>query len=446
MRLFSSIIELYRPAPFIKPLPKEEVPSSYAHYRYQVMAAIMAGYAGFYLVRKNFSLAKPYLINELNFSTGDVGLIGCALSIAYGISKFYMGHLADRANPRHFFATGLILSGVVNLFFGFLSSLWVMLVFWFLNGWFQGMGYSPCVRVLTHWFSDRERGMKFSLWNVSHNLGGGLVGPIASLSILLLGAWQSIFYVPGIIAIAMGIACFIFMRDTPQSVGLPAIEEFKNDYPQTGVSDREKELSSREIFFGFILKNKTLWVLAVANIFVYVVRYGVLDWAPTYLTAAKNYGHDQSRWLFFVYEYAGIPGMLLSGWASDRYFHGRRGPVSALCMAIVTAGVLVYWLNPPGHALVDTLSLITIGFFVYGPVMLVGLAAVDSVPKKAAGTAAGLTGFFGYMGGATIAELGIGKIVQYYGWDGGFYMLVGSCVLSTILLAFTWNAHDRRKA
>ncbi|NLO92081.1 MAG: MFS transporter [Elusimicrobia bacterium] len=440
------MLSIYRPAPFAKPLPQESIPRTYAHYRFQVMACALGGYAGFYLVRKNFSLAKPYLINELGFTTGDVGLIGCALSIAYGISKFYMGHLADRANPRYFLGTGLIFSGLVNLFFGFLPSLWMMFFFWFLNGWAQGMGYSPCVRVMTHWFSDKERGVKFSLWNISHNVGGGIVGPIASLSILLLGSWRSIFYVPGALAVLTGIACIIFLRDTPQSVGLPPIEEFKNDYPPTAAQDREKELSSREIFFGFIFNNKTLWILAVANIFVYVVRYGVLDWAPTYLTAAKNYGHDQSRWLFLVYEYAGIPGMLLSGWASDRFFHGRRGPVSALCMLAVTAGVVVYWLNPPGHALVDTLALLGIGFFVYGPVMLVGLAAVDSVPKKAAGTAAGLTGFFGYLGGATIAELGIGKVVQHYGWDGGFQLLLWSCALSTLLLSLTWNAHDRRKA
>jgi len=445
MKLLKAFLDIYKPAPFVPPLPKEEVPHKYAHYRFQILTGIMTGYAGLYLVRKNFSLAKPYLINEMGFTTGDVGLIGCALSLAYGISKFYMGHLADRSNPRYFLATALILSGLTNLLFGFLPSLWPMFIFWFLNGWFQGMGYSPCVRVMTHWFSDKERGVKFSFWNIAHNIGGGIVGPIASLSIFLLVSWKSIFYVPGALAILIGLLCLVMVRDTPQSVGLPSIEEFKNDYPKTGVSDREKELSSREIFFGFILKNKTLWILAVANIFVYVVRYGVLDWAPTYLTAAKAYGHNNSRWLFLVYEYAGIPGMMLSGWASDRYFHGRRGPASVLCMLVVTLGVLVYWLNPPGRPLVDTLALITIGFFVYGPVMLVGLAAVDSVPKKAAGTAAGLTGFFGYVGGATIAELGIGKVVQYYGWDGGFNLLLISCVLSTILLVFTWNAHDRRK-
>jgi OPA family glycerol-3-phosphate transporter-like MFS transporter len=408
------------------------------------MLSIFLGYATYYIVRKNFSLAKPYLINEMGLTTGDVGLIATGLSVAYGLSKFMMGNLSDRSNPRFFMGTGLILSGIVNLFFGFLPSVWLMTFFWFVNGWFQGMGWPPCARTLTHWFSDRERGTKFALWNVAHNVGGGIAGPIGSLAIMLLVTWVSLFYVPGVIAIGAGILIIIFLRDTPQSVGLPPIEKYMNDYPDTGVEDREKELTSKEIFFKFVLNNKYLWILALANVFVYVVRYGVLDWAPTYLTSVKGSSSDLSRWQFFVYEYAGIPGTLLAGWASDRFFHGRRGPISVIYMVVVLCAVVIYWLNPAGNAWVDSLTLFLIGFLIYGPVMLIGVAAVDLVPKKAAGTAAGFTGLFGYMGGATIAELGIGKVVQYSGWDGGFAVLIGACVLATVFLAMTWKTHDRR--
>ncbi len=76
--------------------------------------------------------------------------------------------------------------------------------------------------------------------------------------------------------------------------------------------------------------------------------------------------------------------------------------------------------------------------------MLIGVGAVDLVPKKAAGTAAGFTGLFGYLGGATIAELGIGTVVQYTSWDGGIFVIIASCALAIFFLAFTWKAHDRR--
>lgn len=440
-----SLLDLYRPAPFAPPLPAEQAARSYPRYRLQMMLSIFTGYAGFYLVRNNFSMAKPYLISQLHMTTGDVGLIAAALTMSYGVSKFVMGNVSDRSNPRYFMATGLILSGLVNLLFGFLPGLWTMIGFWFLNGWFQGMGWAPCARVLTHWFSDRERGTHFATWNTAHNVGGAMAALVSSAALYCFVGYQSVFWVPGILAIVIGIGLLLFLRDTPQSVGLPSVEEYKDDYPPVAVDDRERELSAREILFGYVLNNRALWILALANVLVYVVRYGVLNWAPTYLVAMKGYAGTASRWQYFLYESAGIPGMLISGYASDRFFQGRRAPMSVLFMVLVTGAVLLYWKNPAGHPLVDSAALIALGFFIYGPVMLIGVAAVDLVPKKAAGTAAGFTGLFGYLG-ATLAELGIGKVVQHWGWDVGFLCIIGAAIASTGLLAMTWNLHSRSGA
>ncbi|OGS52012.1 MAG: glycerol-3-phosphate transporter [Elusimicrobia bacterium RIFOXYB2_FULL_62_6] len=449
-------LSIYKHAAHIERLPRERTGPEYRKMRLQVMLSIFLGYAGYYLVRNNFSLAKPYLINDYGFTKGDVGLIATGLSIAYGLSKFVMGNVSDRSNPRYFMATGLIASGLVNLLFpAFSGSLALMFVLWFVNGWAQGMGWAPCARTLTHWFSDRERGTMFATWNLAHNVGGGLVGPavnwaLALAGFLALGAslgkgltFHVIFYAPALIAIAAGLAILVFLRDTPQSCGLPSIEDHKDDHPDTGVDDPERELGAKEIFVNFVLNNKALWLIAIANVFVYVVRYGVLDWAPTYLTAVKACPADTARWQFFVYEIAGIPGTLLAGWASDRWFGGRRGPVSFLYMALVTVFVWIYWQNPPGRFLVDSLALFAIGFLIYGPVMLIGVSAVDLVPKKAAGTAAGFTGFFGYMFGAVIAEVGVGRVVDRWGWDGGFALLLAACVIATAIFATTWKTHHK---
>jgi len=104
--------------------------------------------------------------------------------------------------------------------------------------------------------------------------------------------------------------------------------------------------------------------------------------------------------------------------------------------------VVVYWLNPAGNPTVDIAMLIGIGFFVYGPVMLIGVHALDLAPKKAAGTAAGFTGLFGYVGGAVGASVIIGMVVDASGWNAGFSLIVGACVASMILLALTMR-HSR---
>ena len=235
------------------------------------------------------------------------------------------------------------------------------------------------------------------------------------------------------------------VRDTPQSQGLPAIEEYRNDYPKTFEyeSTHEKEFSTKEIFFGHVLNNKLLWSIALANAFVYLVRYGVLDWAPTYLGEVKQFSFDDSSWAYALYEWAGIPGTLLCGWMSDKFFRGRRAPVSIVYMLLTGVCVVVYWFNPPGNPALDIAMLIAIGFLIYGPVMLIGVHALDLVPKKAAGTAAGFTGLFGYVGGAVAANVAIGALVDAYGWDAGFMLIAGSCAAAIVLIAMTWKAEKR---
>jgi OPA family glycerol-3-phosphate transporter-like MFS transporter len=157
------------------------------------------------------------------------------------------------------------------------------------------------------------------------------------------------------------------------------------------------------------------------------------------LEEAKGFSVKETGWAYFAYEYAGIPGTLLCGWISDKVFKGRRAPSTIIYMILVLVAVLVYWQNPPGNLWIDNLALVAIGFLIYGPVMLIGVQALDLVPKKAAGTAAGLTGLFGYLGGALFANIAMGFVVDQWGWDGGFIVIVLACVLSIIFTAFTWN-------
>ncbi|MCR3970311.1 glycerol-3-phosphate transporter [Aeromonas veronii] len=434
------MLSLFRPAAHIDRLPADKVDPFYKRMRWQVFFGIFFGYAGYYLVRKNFSLAMPYLI-EQGFSRGDLGFALSGVSIAYGLSKFLMGNVSDRSNARYFLSAGLLLSAAIMFMMGTMhwatSSIAIMFVLLFLNGWAQGMGWPPCGRTMVHWWSQKERGEVVAVWNVAHNVGGGMIGPLFILGMGWFNDWRSAFYVPAAAAAAIAVIAFFVMRDTPQSVGLPPIEEYKDDYPKDYNASHEQEFSAKEIFVKYVLHNKLLWYIAIANAFVYLIRYGVLDWAPTYLKEAKHFTVDNSSWAYFLYEWAGIPGTLLCGWISDKMFQGRRAPAGILFMVLVTLAVLVYWFNPAGNPTIDMMALVAIGFLIYGPVMLIGLYALELAPKKAAGTAAGFTGLFGYLGGAVAANAMLGYTVDHFGWDGGFMVLTVSCVLSIILLAMT---------
>lgn len=143
--------------------------------------------------------------------------------------------------------------------------------------------------------------------------------------------FEGVFILTALIAIVVAIISYFLIRDTPQSVGLPPIEEYRNDYPTKTRETFEKELTTKEILFKYVLNNKWVWAIAFANIFVYFVRYGVLDWAPMYLSEEKGFEMDKSSIAYFLYEWAGIPGTLLCGWISDKVFKGRRGP-RRLCL------------------------------------------------------------------------------------------------------------------
>lgn len=446
----SSMLNFLKPAQHIEPLPNDEIDETYKRLRLQVFIGIFLGYAGYYLLRKNFSLAMPYLIDE-GFSKSGLGIALSAVSIAYGISKFVMGTVSDRSNARTFLTLGLILTAVVNLLLGFIpaltSSIFIIFIMMFLNGWFQGMGWPPSGRVLVHWYSVSERGGKTAIWNVAHNVGGGLMAPLALFGVTLVGTFsfgylkgfEGTFILPALVAVIIAIIAYTLIRDTPQSQGLPPIEAYKDDYDTKSKQTLETELTTKEILFKYVLNNKWVWAIAIANIFVYFVRYGVLDWAPTYLSEEKDFNLEASGWAYFLYEWAGIPGTLLCGYISDKVFKGRRGPAGFIFMLGVTIAVVVYWLNPPGNPLIDNIALIAIGFLIYGPVMLIGLQALDYVPKKAAGTAAGLTGLFGYLGGAVMANIIMGLLVDHLGWDAGFMLLTGISILAMISFTFTWN-------
>lgn len=440
---------IFKPASHVQELGKEEIGPVYKRLRWQLFFGIFFGYAGYYLVRKNFSLAMPFLIEEYGYSRGDLGVALAAVSIAYGLSKFLMGNVSDRSNPRYFLAAGLTMSALVMLCFGFMpwatSSISAMFILLFLNGWFQGMGWPACGRTMVHWWSHKERGGLVSVWNVAHNVGGGLIGPIFLLGLWLFNDdWRAAFYVPAFFALFVAAFILIAMRDTPQSCGLPSIEEYKNDYPEGYEKSHEEEMTSKEIFFKYIFNNKLLWFIAIANAFIYLIRYGVLDWAPVYLSEVKDFSVDKSSWAYFLYEWAGIPGTLLCGWMSDKFFKGRRAPAGILFMSLVSIAVLVYWFNPPGNPLVDLAALITIGFLIYGPVMLIGLYALELAPKKAAGTAAGLTGLFGYLGGAVAANIVLGYTVDFYGWDGGFMLLIAACAMSIVFLILAMLGENKK--
>src|SRR5436190_1401008 len=231
--------------------PVESVLDTYRQQRGRVFIGIFAGYAAYYLVRNNLALAIPDILKEHpQYTNAQLGTALTGLSISYGISKFLMGSVSDRSNPKYFLPLGLLLScGIMaasGAFKAIYTSLALVIVLQIANGWVQGMGWPPCGKTMVHWFSTRERGRVVSFWNVGHNVGGGLIATFAVMGVALFHDWGAKFYFNAAIAAAIAVVVFFLMRDTPKALGLPAVEEYKNDYPPHYGTGEERLFTYRE--------------------------------------------------------------------------------------------------------------------------------------------------------------------------------------------------------
>ncbi len=441
---------LFAPAPHIPQLPAADVQRLYPRYRWQIMEATFLGYAAFYLVRNNLSVIAKDLEGALHYQHSDIGSLLAITAMSYGLGKFVMGALSDRSNPRVFMAFGLMVTAILNFMFGGVANFSVHFALWALNGFIQGMGWPPCGRSMGHWFSERERGLTFSIWNTAHNVGGGVAGYLAAWSANYWGGWEYAFYVPGVLAMIGAVYLLLRLRDTPQSVGLPPIEEYKKDYPENyGGAVSEQELSLRELLVKHVLTNKFIWLLAFANFFAYITRYSMLDWGPMYLREMKHATLTGGGVAVMAIEFGGIPSTILFGWLSDKV-GGRRGMVAVLCLAPILAAFITILFLPAEYLWLDMTMLAVIGLFIYPVINFIVIIALDLTGKKAIGTAAGFIGLFGYLG-RTVQAKTFGWMLDYFGalWgkEAAWSLVITAILACTLaamgILAFTWRVKPR---
>jgi OPA family glycerol-3-phosphate transporter-like MFS transporter/OPA family sugar phosphate sensor protein UhpC-like MFS transporter len=459
----------------------------------------MIGYAVFYFVRKNFSFAIPGLSAEFGITKTSFGIIMTIIGLVYGASRFLNGFMADRLNARFYMATGLFLCSVANFAFGFGTDIsWLitgqksgpeftnMLVMVFgilliINNLFQGTGFPPCARLLTHWIPPKELATKMSIWNTSHSIGASLTAimcgyimgnmgkdmsgnpaMVAKIAANLgidpsnaegmrhvmesaahVGAWRWCFWIPAAIALCGSIFLLINLRDTPKSVGLPEIEgtDTKKSESESDVAEHRRLL--RDKVFG----NKLIWILGIANLFVYIVRFSILDWGPTFLKEARGLSLVNAGWTVAIFEIFGIMGMLAAGWFTDKYMKGLAHRTCVFCMLGAAAFMTIFYFLPahtPFGIIIVVLAMA--GFFIYGPQALIGISAANQATKNAAATANGLTGIFGYSS-VLITGVGVGALVDSinrihpgHGWNTVFLLMIAAAIVGSAIFMLMWEA------
>lgn len=427
------MFSLLKPSAAAKRVPPEQVQATYQRYRMQALLSVFLGYLAYYIVRNNFTLSTPYLKEHLDLSATQIGMLSSCMLIAYGISKGVMSSLADKANPKVFMACGLVLCAIVNVGLGFSTAFWIFAALVVFNGLFQGMGVGPSFITIANWFPRRERGRVGAFWNISHNIGGGVVAPIVGVAFAVLGSehWQSASYiVPAGVAVLFALVVLWLGKGSPRSEGLPALEQMMPEETvrmTTGVQEQAPEnMSAFQIFCTYVLRNKNAWYVSLVDVFVYMVRFGMISWLPIYLLTEKHFSKEQMSIAFLFFEWAAIPSTLLAGWLSDKLFKGRRMPLAMICMVMIFICLIGYWKSD--SLLMVTIFAAIVGCLIYVPQFLASVQTMEIVPSFAVGSAVGLRGFMSYIFGATLGTSLFGVMVDNMGWHGGFYLLMGGVV------------------
>src|SRR2546421_9283671 len=257
---FGNLLKPFRPAPpaEVQLTDPEVVAPKYHYWQKRVLLSSIIGYATFYFVRANLPIAMPLMERNLGIHKQQLGLFLTLHGVLYGVSKFANGFLGDRANARAFMAFGLGASALMNVLFGFNSAVVTLGLIWMANGWFQGMGFPPCARLLAHWFPPKQLASRMSIWNISHSIGGGMI--VILCGYLVVINWRLAFFVPAAIAFVCVIFIWLTLPDTPSSVGLPEVE---------GTQRHSEKHESRQEFRDFVIKrgflNKYIWIVSLAN-------------------------------------------------------------------------------------------------------------------------------------------------------------------------------------
>ena len=411
------------------------VTKKFKYWQVRTMLVTWVGYAMFFAIRKNLGVAMPGIQSELGITKEQLGIFISLNGIMYGMSRFTNGFIVHKFMARSFISCGLFLCAVCNIIFGFSSRLTIMGVIWVFHGWVQGMGWPPNARLLQHWIPPKELATKMARWTTSNCIGA--VVSIIACSYLATWSWRSVFYIPGTIAILVAGGIWLIIRDTPSSVGLSELSVGEN-YEKTD-DKKKKSIEYKQFINKMVFKNPYVWIISIANFFVYVLRFAILDWGLILLKEWKGMALKNAGFMLAAFEIFGAVGILLCGWITDKYFDGRGLHVCIITMIIASFFMFLFWCTITAPVWISLVCLICSGFCIYGTQSLILSAVSNIATKRASAAANGLVGICGYASTIVTGWL-FGRLTDIYSWQISFKLIIITGFFGAIVLTFAWKA------
>lgn len=425
-------------------VPEDKIDSTYKKKQIGVLVATSFSYIAYYIIRLVFTTEQGAIMKEYGFSIAQIGLILSTFGIGYGISKLFMGALADKANTKYFLALGLYLSAIFNAGLAFTHNFYVIMGLMLLMASVQSMGAPACQREISLWFSKKNRGTAYAIWSSAHNAGAFLCVMTVELGAYLFnGSLSAIFLTASVVSAVIATIMLLINSERPETEGLPDVGTWSNDVELTDSGENaiadKTDLSIVQVFVKYILMNKIVWAVALTSMAIYLIRYGVMSWIPSYLPT-KGFSPNFAKWLVGIFEIAAVPGVIITGMLSDK-LKGQRALVCLFCLVGLSIALLIYFMS--SNKTLITVDLFFMGSLIYAPATLIGLMINEAVPNFAVGVSTGFIGFFQYVLGEVGATALIGSLIDKFGWGANavvIFIALGLVLILTIYLVM----HERR--
>jgi OPA family sugar phosphate sensor protein UhpC-like MFS transporter len=313
--------------------------------------------------------------------------------------------------------TGLAISAGINLLMGILGIVGSMValplsvifilftLLWGVNGWMQSMGSPPGVISLSRWFPQSKRGTFYSIFSASPYLGEFISFILTGLIVGAFG-WQWGFVVAAAAGGAGAVLILLTVSDTPESHGLPSIQQLSGEQLKTVDKMPTRELQK------MIFKHPGIWVIALSSAFIYITKYAIAGWGVLFLQKERAFSLEQATQIIAFSAVFGVLGTVLAGWLSDRVFNSDRIRPAIISGAVSFVSLALFLFAGGGYMMnilyVSVFSL-SIGVLYC---IVAGLMAVDIVPRKATGAALGIVGISSYIA-AGLQDITSGYLIQY---------------------------------
>ena len=401
-------------------------------WRVRILATTWLSYAGFYFCRKNFAIAKSSLMSSMEIGRSDVAHLFTAYLAAYMMGQFLTGFVGRKVAMRALLLSGMALTLLCNVAFGFTylmgpAGYWPFMVLMVVNGFAQSTGWPGNVGVLGNWLARNDRGRIMAAWSTCYQLGSIFAKAFAAFMIAVAGAAWS-FWGASIVMLGVWTAFYLFQRDSPEDVGLPALVE-EVEVP----ADGREPISDEGIFAGWTRQVVvTIFLMGGCYFTMKFLRYALDSWAPLAIEELFHTEASTAGYISTVFDWIGFLGVLFAGWVSDRFFGGRRYQ-TIMWMTVGMVGAFVFLAVAGMDSLwLFALGLSFCGFMLMGPdSLLSGAGAIDVGGRRGAIVAAGIINGTGSIGPIFQEEI-IGWVLDNFGYRASLNLLAAVAAFGVI--------------